>query len=40
MRILVTGATGFVGGHLLERLAGEQHQLYGLSRRGRWPSEL
>ncbi len=40
MRILVTGATGFVGGHLLERLASEQHQLFGYSRRGQWPAPL
>ena len=27
MRILVTGATGFIGGHLVERLAAEGHQV-------------
>lgn len=40
MRILVTGATGFVGGHLLERLVTEDHRLYGLCRRGQWPLDL
>jgi len=40
MRILVTGATGFVGGHLLEKLAGENHHLYGMCRHGRWPAGL
>ena len=41
MRILVTGATGFVGGHLVERLirAGG-HELFALSRGGRWPAAL
>lgn len=32
MRILITGATGFIGSHLVERLAG-QHQLFALARR-------
>lgn len=32
MRILVTGATGFIGRHLLPRLAAE-HEVYGLVRR-------
>jgi GDP-4-dehydro-6-deoxy-D-mannose reductase len=40
MRILVTGATGFVGGHLLEKLVGENHHLFGMCRRGRWPAAL
>jgi GDP-4-dehydro-6-deoxy-D-mannose reductase len=40
MRILTTGVTGFVGGHLTELLTSEGgHTLAGLSRRGRWPAE-
>ena len=41
MRILITGITGFVGGHLAEHLvAGGGHALVGVSRRGQWPAEL
>lgn len=41
MRILITGATGFVGGHLAERLIKEGgHELHGWSRQGRWSSDL
>jgi len=32
MRILVTGATGFVGGHLVQRLLKDQYQVHILSR--------
>ncbi len=32
MKILVTGASGFVGGHLCERLVSEGHEVYGLIR--------
>jgi nucleoside-diphosphate-sugar epimerase len=32
MRILITGTSGFIGGHLVQRLAGE-HELYALQRR-------
>ncbi len=34
MRILVTGASGFIGSHLKERLRREGHLVFGLSRRG------
>ncbi len=38
MRALVTGATGFVGGHLIEHLTDAGDQVVGLSASGRWPS--
>src|SRR4051812_8524912 len=41
MRILITGITGFIGGHLVEHLvAAGGHALFGVSRRGQWPSGL
>lgn len=41
MRVLITGATGFVGGHLAERLLGEGGlTLAGLSRHAHWPLDL
>jgi GDP-4-dehydro-6-deoxy-D-mannose reductase len=41
MRILITGITGFVGGHLVEHLMAEGgHALFGMSRRGEWPANL
>ena len=41
MRILITGITGFVGGHLVEHLvAAGGHALVGVSRRGQWPAPL
>jgi GDP-4-dehydro-6-deoxy-D-mannose reductase len=41
MRILITGVTGFVGGHLAERLLHDGgHNLHGLNRSGVWPAEL
>lgn len=41
MRILITGITGFVGGHLVEFLRAEGgHELFGISRKGTWPTEL
>ncbi len=40
MRILITGITGFVGGHLAELLVPQGHTLVGLCRRGAWPVGL
>jgi GDP-4-dehydro-6-deoxy-D-mannose reductase len=40
MRILITGITGFVGGHLVESLVRGGHALSGFSRRGNWPGPL
>lgn len=41
MRILITGINGFVGGHLLERLATEGgHRISGFSRSGDWRKSL
>lgn len=41
MRILITGATGFVGGHLIDRLLTESgHELHGLARNKHWPVQL
>jgi GDP-4-dehydro-6-deoxy-D-mannose reductase len=40
MRILITGATGFVGGHLAEALLAQGGaELHGLCRRAAWPAE-
>ncbi|MCE9534604.1 MAG: GDP-mannose 4,6-dehydratase [Planctomycetes bacterium] len=40
MRILITGATGFVGGHLIERLLSDGgSELHGLTRHATWPAE-
>ena len=39
MRTLITGVTGFVGGHLVESLRGEPgHTLFGLARTTDWPT--
>jgi GDP-4-dehydro-6-deoxy-D-mannose reductase len=39
MRILITGITGFAGGHLAEALLTEgQHELHGTSRHTDWPA--
>ena len=40
MRALVTGISGFVGGHLAEHLVAEGDLVVGLSAMGRWPAEL
>src|SRR5579871_5586538 len=38
MRALVTGVSGFVGGHLAEHLTAEGDLVVGLSSTGRWPT--
>lgn len=41
MRVLITGITGFVGGHLTDRLVAEGgHTLAGTARRAGWPRSL
>ncbi|MBX6313283.1 MAG: GDP-mannose 4,6-dehydratase [Isosphaeraceae bacterium] len=40
MRALVTGISGFVGGHLVEHLTASGDQVVGLSASGRWPPAL
>jgi len=40
MRALVTGISGFVGGHLTEYLAAEGDLVVGLSASGKWPTDL
>ena len=40
MRALVTGVSGFVGGHLCEHLAAMGDLVVGISRSGRWPAAL
>jgi GDP-4-dehydro-6-deoxy-D-mannose reductase len=40
MRALVTGVSGFVGGHLTEHLVAQGDLVVGLSASGRWPAEL
>jgi GDP-4-dehydro-6-deoxy-D-mannose reductase len=40
MRALVTGISGFVGGHLTEHLVASGDVVVGLSASGRWPAEL
>ena len=40
MRALITGASGFVGGHLVEHLASAGDTIVGLSASGRWPAAL
>lgn len=39
MRVLITGITGFVGGHLAERLLQEAQEVMGCSRSGKWKAE-
>ena len=40
MRVLITGASGFVGGHLVEHLSARGDSIVGLSASGRWPAPL
>src|SRR3954465_15473970 len=40
MRAVITGASGFVGGHLVEHLAASGDLVVGLSASGRWPKGL
>ena len=40
MRALVTGVSGFVGGHLAEHLVTEGDLVVGISASGRWPAEM
>src|SRR5947209_20256928 len=40
MRALVTGISGFVGGHLAEHLLDSGDLVVGLSNSGRWPEGL
>jgi GDP-4-dehydro-6-deoxy-D-mannose reductase len=40
MRALVTGVSGFVGGHLTEHLSAQGDLVVGVSASGRWPLEL
>ena len=40
MRALVTGISGFVGGHLAEHLVAEGDLVVGVSASGKWPADL
>lgn len=40
MRVLITGVTGFVGGHLARALLEQGDAIVGVSTRGQWPEDL
>ena len=39
-RILITGITGFAGSYLAELLHGSDNEIHGVSRSGKWPSDI
>jgi GDP-4-dehydro-6-deoxy-D-mannose reductase len=40
MRTLITGATGFVGGHMVECLLAAGDAVFGLARKASWPTDI